>query len=140
MLFSTWQFILLFLPVSFFVYFWLNRRRMVLAGKVWLVAASLFFYAYWDISYLPLMLASILLNFALGTGLAKAHPKFQYSAPARHRKFNKKKRFFQTPMPSPAYSNYQIKQQSLTMTPDQKSRKSETRKSLRPKNYFFDCR
>lgn len=94
MLFSTWQFILLFLPVSFFVYFWLNRRRMVLAGKVWLVAASLFFYAYWDISYLPLMLASILLNFALGTGLAKAHPKFQYSAPARHRKFNKKNGFF----------------------------------------------
>ena len=40
------------------------------------------------------MLASILFNFALGTGLAKAHPKFQYPAQARHRKFNKKKAVF----------------------------------------------
>ena len=90
MLFSTWQFILLFLPISFFVYFWLNRRRMVVGGKAWLVAASLFFYSYWGISYLPLMLASILANFAVGTGLAKAHPKFQHPAQTRHREFNRK--------------------------------------------------
>lgn len=92
MLFSTWQFIFLFLPISFFVYFWLNRRRMVLAGKVWLVAASLFFYAYWGISYLPLMLASILFNFAIGTGLAQAHPKSLGLGltTTRHREFNKK--------------------------------------------------
>ena len=90
MLFSTWQFILLFLPISFFVYFWLNRRRMVIAGKAWLVAASLFFYSYWGISYLPLMLASILANFAIGTGLAKAHPKFRHLASGRHPAFNRK--------------------------------------------------
>ena len=90
MLFSTWQFIFVFLPISFFVYFWLNRRRMVLAGKAWLVAVSLFFYSYWDISYLPLMLASILANFAIGTGLAKAHPKFRSVAPTRHRELNRK--------------------------------------------------
>lgn len=72
MIFSSWQFILIFLPISFFVYFWLNHRRLVTAGKVWLVAISLFFYAYWDIHYLPLMLGSIFLNFAIGTGLAQA--------------------------------------------------------------------
>jgi alginate O-acetyltransferase complex protein AlgI len=75
MIFSSWQFILLFLPISFFFYFWLNHRRLVIAGKVWLVAVSLFFYAYWDVKYLPLILGSIFLNFALGTGLAQAHQK-----------------------------------------------------------------
>ncbi len=73
MIFSSWQFILIFLPVTFFVYFWLNSRRLIIAGKVWLVTASLFFYAYWDIKYLGLILGSIFLNFAVGTGLALAH-------------------------------------------------------------------
>ncbi len=39
-------------------------------GKIWLVVASLFFYAYWDFKYLPLMLGSILFNFAIGNSLA----------------------------------------------------------------------
>jgi len=73
MIFSSWQFILVFLPVSFLFYFWLNHTRLIIAGKVWLVCASLFFYAYWDIKYLPLILGSIFLNFAIGTGLAQAH-------------------------------------------------------------------
>lgn len=73
MIFSSWQFILLFLPITFFVYFWLNHRRLITAGKIWLVAVSLFFYAYWDVEYLPLILGSIFLNFAIGTGLAQAH-------------------------------------------------------------------
>jgi len=90
MLFSSWQFILVFLPISFFVYFWLSRRRMVIAGKTWLVAASLFFYAYWDPSYLPLILASILLNFAIGTGLAQAHPKAIGALPTRRHEINRK--------------------------------------------------
>ena len=73
MLFSSWPFILLFLPISFFVYFWLNKKRLIVAGKVWLVLASLFFYAYWDINYLPLILGSIFFNFAIGTWLSRAH-------------------------------------------------------------------
>lgn len=73
MIFSSWQFILLFLPISFFFYFWLNHRRLVTAGKVWLVTVSLFFYAYWDVQYLPLILGSIFFNFAVGTGLSQAH-------------------------------------------------------------------
>lgn len=72
MLFSTWQFILAFLPISFFVYFFLNKRRMVVGGKVWLLAASLFFYSYWNVTYLPLMLASILVNFVIGSSLSRA--------------------------------------------------------------------
>jgi len=75
MLFNSWQFILVFLPISFFLYFWLNHKRLLIAGKVWLVSASLFFYAYWDVKYLPLILVSILFNFAIGTRLLRAHQK-----------------------------------------------------------------
>ncbi|WP_313569897.1 MBOAT family O-acyltransferase [Comamonas terrigena] len=72
MIFSSWQFILVFLPIAYLIYFWLNQRRLIIAGKVWLVAVSLFFYAFWDIKYLPLIIGSILLNFAIGTGLSQA--------------------------------------------------------------------
>ena len=89
MIFSSWQFILAFLPVSFFVYFWLNSRRLIIAGKIWLVAASLFFYAYWDVKFLPLILGSIFLNFAIGTGLAQAHQQSlrEVQKPHRGRRF-----------------------------------------------------
>ena len=70
MIFSSPKFILLFLPIAFLGYFYLNRVRLVLAGKAWLVAVSLFFYAYWNIAYLPLLVGSILFNFAVGTALA----------------------------------------------------------------------
>ena len=40
MIFSTYQFIFLFLPVTFFVYFLLNRFRYYSIAKIWLVLAS----------------------------------------------------------------------------------------------------
>lgn len=90
MIFSSWQFILLFLPISFFVYFWLNHRRLITAGKVWLVAASLFFYGYWDVQYLPLILGSIFLNFAIGTGLAQSHPQSPHEIKNPNHRINRK--------------------------------------------------
>ncbi len=71
MIFSSPQFILLFLPTAFFVYFFLNRIRLITAGKTWLVATSLVFYAYWNKAYLPLLLGSILFNFMVGRRLAR---------------------------------------------------------------------
>ncbi len=71
MIFSSWQFILLFLPITFTVYFLLNQKQFFVAGKVWLVLASGFFYAYWDTAYLPLIVISILFNYGIGTWLAK---------------------------------------------------------------------
>ncbi|MBI1284055.1 MAG: MBOAT family protein [Thiobacillus sp.] len=71
MLFNSLEFILVFLPVAFLVYFGLNRIRLAVAGKSWLVLASLVFYAWWNVAYLPLILVSILVNYALGGALAK---------------------------------------------------------------------
>ncbi len=71
MVFSSWQFIFLFLPVSFFIYFCFNHYRLIIAGKIWLVIASLLFYSYWEIKYLPLILGSILFNFTIGSTLSR---------------------------------------------------------------------
>ena len=70
MLFNSYEFIFVFLPISFFVYFYLNRLRLTRASKAFLVFASLFFYSWWNISYLPLILVSILFNYTIGTVLS----------------------------------------------------------------------
>lgn len=41
-------------------------RRHENGAKLWLVLASLFFYSYWNIKYLPLILLSLGVNYALG--------------------------------------------------------------------------
>ncbi|MFH0709447.1 MAG: MBOAT family protein, partial [Pseudomonadota bacterium] len=51
MLFNSYEFIFFFLPITFFVYFWLNKKRLTQASKAWLVFASLFFYSWWNIIY-----------------------------------------------------------------------------------------
>ncbi len=73
MLFNSYEFIFLFLPVTFFVYFYLNKKRLTEAAKGWLVFSSLFFYSWWNINYLPLILGSILFNYVVGRSL------YQYS-------------------------------------------------------------
>ena len=71
MLFNSYEFIFLFLPITFFVYFYLNKKRLTEAGKGFLVFASLFFYAWWNVKYLPLILISMLFNYTLGRELSK---------------------------------------------------------------------
>lgn len=66
MLFNSLEFIFLFLPVSFAVYFLFNRARQTEAAKAWLVLTSLFFYSWWNVAYLPLILGSMLFNFSIG--------------------------------------------------------------------------
>lgn len=65
MLFNSYEFIFLFLPISFLVYFFLNQRRLITAAKIWLVFSSLFFYGWWNISYLPLIVSSLLFNYII---------------------------------------------------------------------------
>jgi len=57
------QFLLVFLPVVFAGYFLLLKFGIHLGAKLWLLGASLYFYGYWEISYLPLLIGSILFNF-----------------------------------------------------------------------------
>ena len=64
MLFSSWQFIFLFLPVALAVFF-LIPAQPAWPRKIWLLAASLFFYGYWKIEYIPLLLFSMCLNYTV---------------------------------------------------------------------------
>jgi D-alanyl-lipoteichoic acid acyltransferase DltB (MBOAT superfamily) len=66
MLFNSYEFLFAFLPVVFFIYFYLNKMKLVYASKAFLVFSSLFFYSWWNIIYLPLILSSILFNYIIG--------------------------------------------------------------------------
>jgi len=71
MLFNSYIFIFMFLPIIFFGYFYLTSKRLVLGSKAWLVGSSLFFYSYWKPVYLPLILISIFVNYTIGTSFKK---------------------------------------------------------------------
>ena len=70
MIFSTYQFIFLFLPVTFFVYFLLNRFRYYSIAKIWLVLASLYFYGQGSPDFFPFFLGSVVGNYVVGSCLA----------------------------------------------------------------------
>ncbi len=69
MLFNSIEFIVFFLPLVFFLYFYLLDKKLVVGAKSLLVAASLLFYSWWNINYLPLILFSILFNFVIASYL-----------------------------------------------------------------------
>ncbi|MBU0633184.1 MBOAT family protein [bacterium] len=71
MLFNSYGFIFLFLPIMFFGYFYLASKRLTTGAKSWLIVGSLFFYSWWNIIYLPLILSSILFNYVIGNTLTR---------------------------------------------------------------------
>ena len=71
LLFNSYEFIFVFLPITFFIYFYLNHKRLTIASKGFLVFSSLFFYSWWNIAYLPLILISMLFNYVIGNSLNK---------------------------------------------------------------------
>src|SRR4051812_9641813 len=65
MLFNSYPFILIFLPIVLAGYFLLGRSRHV-APVVWLALASLVFYAAGNWQFVPLLVGSIAFNFSIG--------------------------------------------------------------------------
>lgn len=78
MLFNSYEFIFAFLPITFFIYFYLNHKRLTGASKGFLVFSSLFFYSWLNVAYLPIILSSMLFNYIIGNGLndEKGHNRF----------------------------------------------------------------
>ena len=72
MLFNSYAFIFAFLPITFYIYFYLNHKRLTEASKSFLVFSSLFFYSWWNIAYLPIILSSMLFNYIIGNTLNKS--------------------------------------------------------------------
>src|SRR5437016_2953169 len=70
MLFNSLAFVFGFLPVTLVGFLALARVRPRLS-ELWLVAASLFFYGWWNPKYLILLLASIAFNYSAGYAIAR---------------------------------------------------------------------
>jgi len=75
MLFNSYFFIFVFLPVTLAVFFALGKRGERRAAVAWLVTASLFFYGWWNPAYLGLIVGSILFNYTAGTVLGSHQRK-----------------------------------------------------------------
>ena len=66
MLFNSPEFVLGFLPVALAGFFLAGRVGGPRWALRWLVAASLFFYGWWNPKFVLLLAGSILVNYAFG--------------------------------------------------------------------------
>jgi D-alanyl-lipoteichoic acid acyltransferase DltB (MBOAT superfamily) len=72
MLFNSYEFIFLFMPVTLIGFFLLGRYGKGF-GAGWLGLCSIFFYAWWDYRYVLLLGASIVGNYWFGCRIARNH-------------------------------------------------------------------
>ena len=63
MLFNSYIFILLFLPLCIVGYFAISHFRQYTLGQLFLLAMSLWFYGYFNVSYLLIIIVSVLINY-----------------------------------------------------------------------------
>lgn len=78
MIFSSYEFIWLFFPITLIIYFLLNKYYFYTTSRVFLVLASLFFYSWWDLKYLPILLMSMGGNYYLGIKIRLSNYKKKY--------------------------------------------------------------
>jgi len=69
MLFNSYIFIFIFLPISFIGYYTIALKSHE-GALTWLALLSIFFYSYWSIYSLPILASSICINYWLGNKLA----------------------------------------------------------------------
>ena len=78
MLFNSYQFIFGFLPLTLICFIWLRTLNNGRIAVAWLGLSSLFFYGYRNWAYLPLLIFSILINFAFGQQLCRRGSKKRF--------------------------------------------------------------
>jgi alginate O-acetyltransferase complex protein AlgI len=69
MLFNSYEFLFVFLPIVIAIFFLLARWDR-LGAAAWLSFSSLVFYGYWSPKYVPLLLGSVVFNFYVGRAIA----------------------------------------------------------------------
>ncbi len=65
MLFNSLEFLFIFLPVVFIVYFVLNKFKLYKSSKIFLILASFYFYGSYKIDYIWILLSSIIFNYTI---------------------------------------------------------------------------
>ncbi|MEZ3435530.1 MAG: MBOAT family protein [Lachnospiraceae bacterium] len=71
MVFSSYIFILVFLPIVVSFYYLLSRLKNGIYQRLFLIAASLFFYGYYNPKYLLLIITSIAVNYMIAVYMQK---------------------------------------------------------------------
>ncbi len=71
MLFNSFEFIFVFLPIALLVFFKISQIGNYKLAIVFLVAASLSFYGWWNPPYLLLLFFSLIFNYFIGSALSK---------------------------------------------------------------------
>ena len=74
MLFNSYPFLFVYLPITFLGTFLIGAYSHRLA-ILWLGGVSLVFYGFWNITFVSLLLGSIIINFEFGRRLSSAHQK-----------------------------------------------------------------
>lgn len=75
MLFNSYLFIFLFLPLALLGWYGLNRIKCYQGAQIFLIGMSLWFYAYFNVGYLPIILFSCAVNYLLSALLAGAEKR-----------------------------------------------------------------
>jgi D-alanyl-lipoteichoic acid acyltransferase DltB (MBOAT superfamily) len=75
MLFNSYAFLFVFLPLVLLGYYTLGRLATARAAMVFLLAASIGFYAYWNWRHVFILLGSIAFNYAIGRRLHRSKSK-----------------------------------------------------------------
>lgn len=63
MLFNSYQYIFIFFPLTFFIYFYLNKKKLTEIANFFLVVSSLFYYSWFNRTYFLLISFSITFNY-----------------------------------------------------------------------------
>lgn len=71
MVFSSYIFILAFLPVVVAGYYGLSHLKNGIYQRMFLLAASLYFYGYYNVNYLILIIASMIINYVVASQIQK---------------------------------------------------------------------
>lgn len=74
MLFNSYEFLFLFLPITLGGYWLIGQQAKHRVAVSWLIGTSLFYYSWWNPSYLLLLLYSVFFNYAVGVILSRPLP------------------------------------------------------------------
>ncbi|MEQ9671580.1 MBOAT family O-acyltransferase [Coleofasciculus sp. G2-EDA-02] len=75
MLFNSYVFIFIFLPITLIVFFGLAKFKLLKLATICLTISSFIFYGYWNIAYLPLLVISIVFNHQMGKAIENTKPE-----------------------------------------------------------------
>ena len=80
MLFNSYLFIFIFLPIVLIGWFSLNKIKQYKTAEIFLIGMSLWFYAYFNLSYLFIIVGSCLCNFLLSYFINRIEKKQGYNS------------------------------------------------------------